>query len=283
MASSTDPLASAGGSDPIGQQFGIINGMISGKRKPANGGVTAPGGAAAPTDPLASAVAPGAGGAPPPAIGTTNPNITPQQGGDNSMTKILNDINNLLSSQGENQFQTGTNILGAGQNLTAGGTNLLGTGLSSMQPSMDYWNAILSGDPTKVQQYIAPMAQQISDSYAGAKSAADEQLPVGGGRSATMANLPFQQAGDVAKLYQGLQPTAANAIDTMANQITQTALGQENVGLGQQGVGVQEQNAGVQQIIASLQALLGQRGQNVQERGQLQAMIGQLAQAAAGG
>lgn len=256
MATQTDPFGGGGGgggSDPIGSQFDVINKMISGGGKSMG----------APPD---GSTGPAAGTGL--NIGTSDPTIKAESVSGNSLDQITRSINNLLAGQGQQTFQAGSGILGQGGQQFGGG-------MQTFKPSLDYWNSILSGDPTKVQQYIAPMAQQISDAYAGAKTSADTQLPVGGGRSATMANLPFQQAGEVAKLYQGMQPTAANAIDNIASQMSSLALGQE-------GVGMQEQGQGLQQIMTALQSLFQRRGQNITETGNVMNMVGQIAQAAGG-
>lgn len=130
------------------------------------------------------------------------------------------------------------------------GQRILGAGLNTMQPSIDYWSAILSGNPQALTAATAPTANMLSTLYSGATNNASTGLPQGGYRSTMMAQLPFAQASQVGNYLLGLQPQAAQQLGQLGNTQSQIGLSETS----------QAQNL-LQQM---LQTILGIRGQNNQ-------------------
>lgn len=135
------------------------------------------------------------------------------------------------------QLQTGATEA-AGQLRTAG-TGLVSGGQETMRAPVDYWSKILRGDRGAVLSAVAPEVRQIETGYEGARRGL-ELMPRGGGRSALMSQLPFEQQRDVSTLIQGARPVAAQAL-----------LG---AGQGQQQIGAGLLSSSAQQLQAATQA-----------------------------
>lgn len=199
-----DPLgsgmtASGGSADPISAQFSKIRNLIG---APAPG--VQPAGAATP-------LAPAAGPA---------PTVPGTPGG----------------------FTAGANssdILRQGINLVGGqGASMTGFGNALLQSPVNFYSALLSGDPTRITQALAPTAAAVGQQFIAPTEEAMQTMPRGGYASSTIAELPFTEASKVGNAALGLQPAAAEAL---------TGLGTQEQQLGM---------AGLQQIIqAALQKM----------------------------
>lgn len=181
----------------------------------------------------------------------------------NSLTQLLRSFQNYLMTTGESGY-------GYGQQLTAQGAGGLAGASATAQPAVDYWTKLLSGDPKAMDEAVAPEASKVSDLYRGASNTASGSMPRGGFRSATMANLPFQQAKDVGNLYFGLRPQAAQGVYQGAGIQGQLAQALGQLGLGQMTSAQNMLNLGGQSASSM-------RGQDVAEHGQAMSMATQLA------
>ncbi len=146
---------------------------------------------------------------------------------------ILNTIQSL---------QTGGSSVGTGQAQQA-------QGVSALQPSLNYYSALLSGDPTATAAAIAPTTSGIMSQYDTAYKNLTDNAPQGGQRSGNIANLQGQEASSVGSVIQNVQPAAAQALG--------------GLGLGLAGAGTAEQNTGQSALAQSLASLLGMRGQDI--------------------
>ena len=146
---------------------------------------------------------------------------------------ILNTIQSL---------QTGGSSVGTGQAQQA-------QGVSALQPSLNYYSALLSGDPTATAAAIAPTTSGIMSQYDTAYKNLTDNAPQGGQRSGNIASLQGQEAGSVGSVIQNVQPAAAQALG--------------GLGLGLAGAGTAEQNTGQSALAQSLASLLGMRGQDI--------------------
>jgi hypothetical protein len=180
-----------------------------------------------------------------------------------SLTQYIRALVNQLTGAG------GT-LVNQGQGLVQGAAGGVNTAAQTMQPSVDYWTALLSGDPAKMSAAVAPTANAMSAQYTGAAKSAGANLPRGGYASVTQANLPFKQAQDIGQLFQTLQPTAATQLQSLGQTQGGLASILGNLGLGQEGVGTNLFN-----LAGNMQ--LQRRGQNVSESGQNKSMTTQLA------
>jgi hypothetical protein len=146
-------------------------------------------------------------------------------------------IFNTLTSLG-----TGGSSVGTGQAQQA-------QGVSALQPSLNYYSALLSGDPTATAAAIAPTTSGIMSQYDTAYKNLTDNAPQGGQRSGNIANLQGQEAGSVGSVIQNVQPQAAQALG--------------GLGLGLAGAGTAEQGTGQSALAQSLASLLGMRGQDI--------------------
>lgn len=161
--------------------------------------------------------------------GNTSLMFEPTSEGD-SLTQFLRALNNYLQAQGKSTYDTGQSIFGAGANVA-------GQAPGTLQPTIDYWTKLLSGDKTAMNQAVAPTATAIGNQYDTASRSAATSLPRGGYSSGLQASLPFQKATQIGSLFEKLQPMAAQELQGAAQ--TQGALGQNiaNLGLGESGLG----------------------------------------------
>lgn len=183
-----------------------------------------------------------------------------------SLTQYLRSLTNFAGGASQPFLGGGAGLINSGA-AAAGGPGLgqLQTAFGTTQPAVDYWNAILSGDPKALTAATAPTANALSAIYGGATNNASTGLPAGGFRSATLAQLPQQQAAQVGNYLLGLQPVAAQNLNALAG--TQAGIGSGTVGagLGIGSLGLGTAGIGSQLLQQALNALLGRRGQNVQQ------------------
>ncbi len=149
-----------------------------------------------------------------------------------------NSFANNLSLLGYNQKQADF----ANPTGNASVTNASG----NLATAANYDLGILSGDRSKVLATEAPEISSLLSSYDAARKSAGQLTPRGGGRSATLNELPYKEAGDVNKLVQEARPRAAKDLTGVAE--AQTYLGG------------QEQNLAANDVNSSLQFLLGKAG-----------------------
>jgi hypothetical protein len=212
--------------------------------------------------------------------GTGPGGITPQpiSGSDNSLTAFWRGLSNLAGSTVPSFLQSGGNLLGTGMGVTQGGLDMSGTGfgtttqgLQTLQPSIDFYNKILSGDPTATAQALAPTAANISQITSGATNQATQGLPGGGYRAATLAGLPYAQAAQVGNAALQLQPAAATALGQLGGEQAQIGATQAGIGQGvsQTGLGVGQLGTvltgqGLQTLQNTIADVLSKMGINIQ-------------------
>ena len=140
----------------------------------------------------------------------------PVAAGDNDLTRAQRAGMNLLGGYGGQLVGGGQSLIPAGLDITQTGLGAslmglgtTGTGLATLQPSIDFYTKLLSGDPTTMTQALSPTASNIAAITSGATDLASRGMPQGGARASTLANLPFAQASQVGNAALGLQPAAA--------------------------------------------------------------------------
>jgi hypothetical protein len=169
----------------------------------------------------------------------------------NSLDQYMRSMMNLLGGQGFGQYESGQYTLGSGLNLMS-------------QPAQ-FWQAILSGDPSASQfihQALAPTISNIGNQYATAGTTIAQNAPRGGYAASAQADMPYAQARDVSGLYSQmaqLVPQAATSLAGMGESVGQ--------------LGLSESSQGLQQLFNALQGILSKAGLNVQETGNLLGMI----------
>lgn len=188
------------------------------------------------------------------------PGLTPQPISGDSLTQYWRSLTNQMGNTGGQFLSAGVPTTNTGIGYAGQGMDTFGKALSTLDPSVSYWNAILSGDPKALTAATAPTANALSSIYSGATNTASMDTPAGGYRSASLAALPQSYASQVGNYLLNLQPTAANALNTIAG--TQAGIGagqgQLGLGVGQLGLGQSGLGANIQQsALASLLQKLG--------------------------
>lgn len=87
----------------------------------------------------------------------------------------------------------------------------VGLGNAALGPSTNYWNALLRGGQAAVQA-TGPYASQIGQVGQGARTAIAATTPRGGEANLATAQSYNQTANDIARLYAGMQPLAAQGL-----------------------------------------------------------------------
>ena len=101
-------------------------------------------------------------------------------------------------------------------------------GLSPIANALKYWNTLATGDRTAMSTTLAPEISQIGQGIQSATDTTSQFAPRGGARTATLANLPYNQQGQVSSLYQTLRPAAVSQLQGLGTTLADlgnTALG----------------------------------------------------------
>lgn len=152
------------------------------------------------------------------------------------------------SSTDQPIYNTLTSLTTGGSSVSTGQAQQ-GQGVSALQPSLNYYSALLSGDPTATAAAVAPTTSGIMSQYDTAYKNVTQNSPQGGQRSGNIADLQTKEAGSVGSVIQNVQPQAAASLASL--------------GLGEASAGTAEQGTGQSGLAQALSALLGQRGQDI--------------------
>jgi len=159
------------------------------------------------------------------------------------------------SKQQKNLWQEQTNALRQQQQI-AGQSSQLGTQYSNMarqplQQSLNYWQTLLSGNPNAMMSLLQPEVSQYANANNAALQNISQFAPRGGGRTTSLAELPFTQNRNIANMFASLRPQAAGQVGTLGSELGSLGLagyGQGNAGYGSAASGYlsqaqQQQNA----------------------------------------
>lgn len=105
----------------------------------------------------------------------------------------------------ERQFQLQQDVLNFGKSL-------VNTGLGAWTPAASYWQSLLSGDPTKIAEATGPTADIIRQQSQATGRELAARMPMGGEAIAAQGANALQTSNNLARLYAGVQPTAATAL-----------------------------------------------------------------------
>jgi hypothetical protein len=94
---------------------------------------------------------------------------------------------------------------------TSSAQQLLPQATASLGATERYYAPLLSGNRQSMLEAVAPEANTIISQYDTAKRAAAEFAPRGGGRTTTLAELPFSESGAITNLLNQVRPNAAGA------------------------------------------------------------------------
>lgn len=95
------------------------------------------------------------------------------------------------------------------------GQNLIGMGTNTLQPVLNYWSSILSGNRGAATSAMAPDIGRIGEGYQQAANTSAALQPRGGPSASFLSQMPFQQQRDVSTLLQQARPQAASTLGNM--------------------------------------------------------------------
>lgn len=223
MASRQNPLdsgttTSGGSADPISGQFSKIRSLI---------------GAASPTS---VATAPAGTSSSPFGVPSTPPLAA---GGPTAGFAAGANSSDIL--------RQGINLTGGqGVDLSTVGGGLLGQGVNMLNLPANYYQKLLSGDPTTITQALAPTAAALAPQTQNLIQTATNNMPRGGFAASTVAEAPFAEQAKLNEAAYGQIPGAATGA---------AGLGSTVAGLGQG-----EQQLGLQALQQIINASLGKMG-----------------------
>jgi hypothetical protein len=157
-------------------------------------------------------------------------------------------LSNLFGGGPNNNQKTANNQLNANaQNASNTGMAYLGNSATNFQAPTSYYASILSGNPSSVAGALSPEINQLGSAYQQQKQQVDQFAPMGGGRAALSAQLPYQQAGAITNMISQARQNAASGLTGIAG--TEGALGQGLLGTSTTAASAFDQNAYLQHML----------------------------------
>src|SRR5882724_5380058 len=92
-----------------------------------------------------------------------------------------------------------------------------GAGNQAVQPATNFWTDLLKGGQA-AQQAIGPYASLIGQAAQGARQNILGSTPRGGEQNLALAQNTNQASNNIARLYAGMQPTAASNLSQIAGE-----------------------------------------------------------------
>lgn len=139
-------------------------------------------------------------------------------------------LGKLFGAGPDNYQKTSYNQLNAAsQNASNTGMGFLGDSSKSFQAPTSYYSSILSGNPADVSGALAPQINQLQGAYQQARQQVDQFAPMGGGRAALSAQLPYQKASAVTNMISQARQNAAQGLSNIAG--TEGGIGSNLLGV----------------------------------------------------
>lgn len=93
-----------------------------------------------------------------------------------------------------------------------------GLGNAALGGASNYWNALLSGNRTAAAQATGPYAAMQGQAAEGARQAIAATTPRGGEQNLALAQNYNDLSNNVARLYAGMQPLAAQSLGQLGGE-----------------------------------------------------------------
>jgi hypothetical protein len=139
----------------------------------------------------------------------------------------------------------------------------LGTQSSAaLNPVLNYFKALASGDPSALMAATAPERGRVIDQYDAARKAAVVSAPRGGGTTSAIVNSYITEANQLSD------------ITASAHRDANTQLGQLGINLA--GLGLSADQLASADLDSILQAVFAQKNIDAQKRGQNMGMLGDV-------
>lgn len=85
-----------------------------------------------------------------------------------------------------------------------------------LRPATDFWTSLMHGGQAAVNA-TGPIASQIGQAAQGARNSIAAMTPRGGEQNLAMANTYNDASNNIARLYAGMQPAAAQGLSGIGN------------------------------------------------------------------
>src|SRR6266704_3253597 len=121
----------------------------------------------------------------------------------------------------------------------------LGLGNAALAPASNYWSSLLQGGQAAVQA-TGPYASLIGQQGQGTRNAIVAGTPRGGEKNLALAENSMQTGNNIARLYAGMQPLAAQGLQGVAGEYLGSGAAfnpSANTGAAAGAYGMQSQNA----------------------------------------
>jgi hypothetical protein len=139
-------------------------------------------------------------------------------------------LGKLFGAGPDNYQKTSYNQLNAAsQNASNTGMGYLADSSTNFKPPVSYYSSILSGNPADVAGAVAPQINQIQGAYQQNKQQVDQFAPMGGGRAALSAQLPYQKTSAITNLISQARQNAAQGLTNIAG--TEGGIGSSLLGV----------------------------------------------------
>jgi len=157
-------------------------------------------------------------------------------------------LSNLFGGGPSNNQKTANNQLNANaQNASNFGLGYLQDSGTNFQAPTSYYASILSGNPASVAGAVSPEISAINSGFQQGRQQVDQFAPMGGGRAATIGQLPYQKASAITNLISQARQNAASGLTGIAG--TEGALGQGLLGTSTTAASAFDQNAYLQHLM----------------------------------
>lgn len=139
----------------------------------------------------------------------------------------------------------------------------IGLGNAALAPAGDFWKALLHGGQAAVQA-TGPYASLIGQAGQGARNAIQAGTARGGEQNLALAQNYNQTSNDIARLYAGMQPLAAQGLMGVGGEYFGSAPNPTAAGLGASGMGMQNAQQGAagfgNMLYSALQKIQNRKG-----------------------
>lgn len=177
------------------------------------------------------------GGSGPYGVTTMDPSNPYNVGLYSNLATLMGQTAPAMLSEGSNLVNTGMGVTQGGLDMTGAGFGTTQTGLATLQPSIDFYTKLASGDPTAMTQALAPASAAASGIETNALAQLNQGGPRGGYSSLEAANLPTALAGQIGGAALALQPQALQMLASLGGEQAQIGATQAQIGQGVSGVG----------------------------------------------
>lgn len=148
--------------------------------------------------------------------------------------------------------------------LRAQGDELSGMGNEALQPLLQYFQALVGGDPNALMAATQPERARVIDQYDTARKSIGEFGGRGGGANRAMADSQFSQANTLSNITAFARRDAAGQLGSVSTTL--------------QGLGLSADQLASHDLNTIINTLLNKEGIDTQRRGQNAALAGGLAE-----